>query len=120
MSDSKAIEEKFVPPAVVGLVNRNDVGCSSASAVGLLIDPGQLKPYGTPSKSPSMSRHPPILTSSEAWAGRHMSSSPAGSCQALSGLLVSEPSGLRQVLLGSVPTLAQYSKCPISSENAML
>ena len=27
---------------------------------------------------------------------------------------------MRQVLSGSVPTLAQYSKCPISSENAML
>ena len=42
MSDSKAIELKFLP-VVVGLVNRNGVGCSSRSATGLLIEPGQLK-----------------------------------------------------------------------------
>ena len=42
MSDSNAIDEKL-RPLVVGLVNRNDLGFSSRSAVGLLIEPGQVK-----------------------------------------------------------------------------
>src|SRR5664279_3834390 len=67
-----------------------------------------------------MSRQPPIFTSSEAEAGRQRSSSPSGSGPAVSPSFVSAPSGFRQVLFGSVPTSAQYSKCPISSENALL
>lgn len=51
---------KFLP-AVVGLVNSSDVGCSSASALWLLTEPGQLKLYGIPSKSPSVFRHSPDL-----------------------------------------------------------
>src|SRR5215469_5627034 len=106
---------------MVGLEKSSDAGCRSRSATGLLIEPGQLKPYGTPSKSPSISlKHPPICTSSEALAGRQKLSSPSGSIPAVSPSLVSEPSGCRQVLSGSVPTLPQYSKCPISSEKAML
>jgi hypothetical protein len=42
ISDSKAIEVKFLP-RTVGLVNRNDRGFNSRSATGLLIDPGQVK-----------------------------------------------------------------------------
>src|SRR5215469_1029430 len=119
MSASKAICEKLRPP-VTGLVNHSEVGCSSLSAVGLLIEPGQLSLYDTPSKSPSVSSQPPIFTFREADAGRQKTSSPIGSGPRLSPSLVSAPSGLRHVPSGSVPTLAQYSKCPISSEKAML
>ena len=65
MFDSNACWLKFAPPVVVGLVNWNEVGCSSRSAVTLLIDPGQAKVYGTPSKSPSISKHPLIFTASD-------------------------------------------------------
>src|SRR5437764_2733566 len=119
MSDSNAMDEKFFPP-VVGLVNRNERGFNSWSATGLLIEPGQVNLYDAPSKSPSMSRQPPIWTSIEAAAGKQKSSSPCGSGPALSASFVSSPSGLVQVLKASLPTAAQYSKCPISSENAML
>ena len=120
MSDSNAIWLKFAPPVVVGLVNWNEVGCSSLSAVTLVIEPGQTLVYGTPSKSPSISRHPLIFTSSDWDAGRQASSSPSGSWPK-SPLLVSGPSGWAHALIGLlVSTLPHSSKCPISSENAML
>jgi len=42
MSDSKAMDVKLWP-LTVGLVNRNELGCSSRSATGLLIEPGQFE-----------------------------------------------------------------------------
>ena len=119
MSDSNAIGAKFFPPTVVGLVNVSEVGCSSASAVELLIEPGQTSVYGTPSKSPSISRHPLTFTSSDSDDGRQKSSSPAGSGPR-SRLLVSGRAAPHRHRSGSVLTRPHSSKCPISSENAML
>src|SRR6266568_2534543 len=66
-----------------------------------------------------MSRQPPIFTFSDADGGRQKSSSPAGSGPAVSPSFVSAPSGFRQVLFGSVPTLPQYSKCPLGSNTTL-
>ena len=71
--------------------------------------PGQTFWYETPSKSLSVAMQPPIGTRVEKAALKHPSSSPSS---AASLLLVHSPP--------SAATALQYSKWPISSENATL
>src|SRR4029077_7865387 len=95
-----------------GLVNWIGCGCSFSSRFASENVPGQIFRYGTPSNSMSASRQPPIGTNpkeaAKAASKQKVSSSPGGSLT---------PEDMQAP--PSLATFLQYSKCPISSENAM-
>src|SRR4029078_1545707 len=92
-----------------GLVNRIGLGWSFLSCPGFGSVPGQSALYDGPSKSSSEARQPPIGMSVDAAGLKHVVSSSSSAASLL--LMQSPPSRV---------TWLQYSKCPISSEKAVL
>src|SRR5215475_9113785 len=121
-STSKAMRLKFpLRPelsVINGLEKITGSEWNSASWKGFLNEPGQvLFRYGTPSKSVSLSRQPPMCSKPNAAANpgsTHPPNAPSSSPAFLS-LPVTDVHAPN-----SWSTELQYSKCPISSENAML
>src|SRR6188472_1863484 len=94
----------------MGLVNTNDSACNWWSTLGSADVPGQSGWYDVPSKSKSVKMQPPIWTSSDASGLKQLLSS--------SSFFLSPTPGFTQVPCGLARL--QYSKWPISSENATL
>src|SRR5262245_25939528 len=84
-------------------------GWNRASCTGSDTEPGHVFWYDTPSKSLSVPIQPPTRIRSEASALKQPTSSPSG--------VVSLPPGSTQAPWAA---RSQYSKWPISSENATL
>src|SRR5262245_49265021 len=85
----------------------------AASIVGSGLVPGQSIRYDCPSKSSSAWKHPLILTTVASAAGTQKTSSPSGALPAGSD-------SAERAQLKFASSSRQFSKCPISSENATL
>src|SRR5260370_37947187 len=94
-----------------GLVNRIEDGTRVGSLPG---DPGQVSWYGTPSKSASVPAHPVI------WMRVVLAALKQKLSSSVPLLVVSRSCTPSVVQFPKKLTALQYSKCPISSENAML
>src|SRR5438552_12532132 len=110
-SASKATRWYRWKPLNVGLLNSTERGCSRASSPGV-DEPGQTFWYEAPSKSTSDARHPALCARRPVAPLKQPTSSASGVPPSSVPAVVHAPP--------SLATAAQFSKCPISSENATL